>query len=504
MKGRVKPIDQKHFFQDYDRNIQFVKEQFFYPTNTDFKIREITIPSFATEATIMYLDGMVNGEMIERTIIKPFLEKKGVVLSNFKNVMMKEVLSNRDVSFISTFTEVIDAILKGNTIIFLRNFAFVVSIATVGFPHRSVGKPQSENVLKGPMESFVESGFTNRSLIRKQLRNEQLITESLPVGRRTVTVVSMLYINGIANDKLVEDVKKRIKQIDVDILQGVSVLEQHIEERPYSLLPSILYTERPDRAAAFLQEGHIVLVMDNSPACLIVPVTVWSFFHTAEDFYQRWPFGNFIRFVRLFAIFVAMLVPSLYIAITNYHVEMIPADLVLSIAATREQVPFPAIVEVLIMEMAFELLREAGVRIPSAIGPTIGIVGALILGQAAVEANIISPILVIVVAITGLASFAVPDVSFSFSVRLSRFLFLFAGATFGLFGISILITMAIAYCTTAKSFGVPFFSPVAPHYRSSKDTVFRPPVWAQWLRPFYLHPKNKKRKTKQEGNLQND
>ncbi len=489
------------FYKNLNENVEFLNRVFSAPLNTDFKVRYVYLTSIKCDVAIFYLSGMVNFESLETTIIRPLIDKKAVSgKDSLSEVVQKEVLVNKDVRKIDCLDDVKIEILRGNTVIILDKETSGLSITTTGFEHRGVEKPQSENVLKGPMESFVESGFINRSLIRKQIHNEHLITESLTVGVKKSAVVSMMYINGIVSQELVEKVKERINEINVDCLQGVSILEQHIEERPYSLLPSILYTERPDRAAAFLQEGHIVLIMDNSPACLVVPVTVWSFFHTAEDYYQRWAFGNFIRCVRLLAIFVALLVPSLYIAITNFHVEMIPADLVLSIAATRERVPFPSIVEVIIMEMAFELLREAGIRIPSAIGPTIGIVGALILGQAAVEANIISPILVIVVAITGLASFAIPDISFSFFVRLLRFIFLFFGATMGLFGIAACLTVLIAYCSTAKSFEVPFFAPISPHYRSSKDTIIRPPLWKMWLRPFYVSRENIKRKTRPEGN----
>ncbi|WP_211274627.1 spore germination protein [Anaerobacillus arseniciselenatis] len=487
--------------KNLNKNVEALRQVFSADLNSDFKVRYVYLTSLKCDVALLYLNGMVNFESIETTVIRPLIEKEGVYgKGSLSEIVGKEILVNKDVQKIEALDDAKIEILRGNTIIFIDNEAVALSITTAGFEHRGVEKPQSENVLKGPMESFVESGFINRSLIRKQVHNEHLITESLTVGKKKSTVISMLYINDIVNHDLVEKVKKRIDEINVDCLQGVSILEQHIEERPYSLLPSILYTERPDRAAAFLQEGHIVLIMDNSPACLVVPVTIWSFFHTAEDYYQRWAYGNFIRCVRFFAIFVALLVPSLYIAITNFHVEMIPADLVLSIAATRERVPFPSIVEVIIMEIAFELLREAGVRIPSAIGPTIGIVGALILGQAAVEANIISPILVIVVAVTGLASFAIPDISFSFFIRLLRFVFLFFGATMGLFGVAACLTVLIAYCSTAKSFGVPFFAPISPHYRSSKDTLIRPPLWKMWLRPFYVSRKNFKRSTRPEGN----
>jgi spore germination protein KA len=223
-------------------------------------------------------------------------------------------------------------------------------------------------------------------------------------------------------------------------------------------------------------------------------------FQTAEDYYLRWPYGNFVRLVRLLAVFVALMAPSIYIAVSNFHEEMIQTDLLLAIASTRERVPFPALIEVLIMEVAFELVREAGVRIPTVIGPTIGIVGALILGNAAVDANIVSPILVIIVALTGLSSFAIPEISFNFGIRIMRFIVLIAAAAMGFYGIALFLAGFLAYLVSLKSFDVPFLSPLAPYTRSSKDLLIRPPVFKMWLRPFNVSPQLKKRGNKPEGN----
>ena len=320
-------------------------------------------------------------------------------------------------------------------------------------------------------------------LIRKHFKSEKLVSESIEVGEKSKNDVYMMYVEGITDPNLVNTVRERIKGIKTDFLSNVSMLEQFIEERSYSLISTVMYTERPDRAAAFLAEGHVIFIIDGSPGCLIVPVTFWSFFHAAEDQYQRWFYGNFIRIVRLLAVLISLLTPALYIAIVNFHGEMIPSDLAVSIAASREVLPFPVITEILLMEISFELIREAGVRVPTTIGPTIGIVGALILGQAAVEANIVSPILVIVVAITGLSSFAIPETALSYTIRISRFLLLMAGASMGFFGISLVLIIGLAYILSITSFGVPFMSPLAPHFPSSNDTFTRAPTFKQGLRP---------------------
>lgn len=258
----------------------------------------------------------------------------------------------------------------------------------------------------------------------------------MEVGQRSTKKIAILYIQDIANPQLVNNIKERIKQINVDYIEQIAILEQHFEERSYSLFPSILLTERPDRTCSFLMEGHVALLMDGSPQALIAPITFWNLFQTGEENYLRWPYGNFLRIIRLIALFIATLTPGFYIAVSTYHLEMLPTDLMLAIAATRERVPFSSFTEILFMEFSFEILREAGVRIPTAIGPTIGIVGALILGQAAVDANIVSPILVINVALTGLASFTIADNSLNFAIGIIRFLMLFAAVSFGFFWFS--------------------------------------------------------------------
>lgn len=299
-----------------------------------------------------------------------------------------------------------------------------------------------------------------------------------------------MYIKDIANPQLVAEVKYRIQSIAeaTDYISETGVLEEYIEDHPRSLIPQTLSTERPDRLAAHIREGYVGIVMANSPYSLAVPATFAIFLHTAEDFYLRWPFGNFLRILRAASILIALLLPAIYIAIVNYHQEMIPTDLLLAITAARETVPFPSLVEILFMEFSFELIREAGIRIPSVIGPTIGIVGALILGQAAVSASIVSPILIIVVAITALGSFVVPNYNASFTIRLLRFAFTLLGGFLGFFGIAFGIFIMTLHVATLTSFGVPFLTPIAPYRSKSNDRVIRPLNFNQPYRPYYLRP----------------
>lgn len=477
---------------DLNTNINKFKNIFVYPANRDFIIRELHIKSINRDAVILFLYGMVKEEIIEKHVLEPLMVETLSLVSNedLGSTLMKRIIQGKNVKKVDNYKGVTDEILMGSTLLFIQGYNKAISISTTGYEHRAVEKPTNENTLKGPKEAFTESEQANRSLVRKALRHEKLVAESVRIGERAIDDVYVMYVKGIANQNLIDEVKNRISKINVSSIQSLSLLEQYLEDNTYSLIPTILSTERPDRVVSFLLEGYVAIFMDGSPCALIAPVTFFSFFHNPEDQYQRWLYGNFIRLIRLASIYVALLTPGIYIAISSYHIDMIPTDLVLAIAASREQLPFPAIIEVIIMELSFELLREAGVRIPTPIGPTIGIVGALILGQAAVQANVVSPILVIIVAITGLGSFAIPELSLSFIVRIGRFAFLTAGALMGFYGIAACLAMSIAYISTIKSFGVPWLSPLSPHYRSSKDTITLPPVWKQWLRPQFLSPQD--------------
>ncbi|MCL6593928.1 MAG: spore germination protein, partial [Alicyclobacillus sp.] len=335
-------------------------------------------------------------------------------------------------------------------------------------------------------DAFTESFRANTGLVRAQLRCKDLVTEMLSVGRLAPTDVAVMYIKGVVNPKLVEEVKRRIEAIDVDFLPDSGGLEQMIEDNPKSMVPTILSTERPDRVAHMLMEGHVAIFVGNSPFVLAVPTVFWTLLQSPEDAYLRYPFGTFLRVLRLLALGLALLMPALYVSITNYHPEMIPTDLMLAIAGSREQVPFPVIAEILMMEFSIELIREAGIRIPSVIGPTIGIVGALIIGQAAVQAGIVSPLLVIVIAVTALASFAIPNYNLAFGVRVMRFVFLLVAAMFGFYGLTLALCVVLTRLAVQKSFGVPLLAPVAPSMDTSRDVLLRGPEYAMNQRPSFL------------------
>jgi len=489
---------------DLQVNIRMLEDAFDYPTNVALKQRRFQIRALQTDAVILYIENAADSRQVERSIVKPLMEMENdpaLQQAGMAPLMFirEHVLPALALKQVSTFQEIIMELLHGNTVLLLAQSPLALVAETPGFETRNVTTPQVEQAIRGPREAFVESADVNRSLVRKYIRDASLHCDPVYFGKHSSNKVYLMYMSNIASEELVNRVKKRIESIRTDTVSNLFMLEQLIEERPYSLLPSVLLTERPDRTASFLQEGHVAVIMENSPVALIAPVTFWALFHAAEDQYQRWASGNFMRIIRFLAILITMLIPAVYLAISTFHVEMLPTDLMLAISAARERVPFPVIVEIVFMELTFELIRESGIRVPAPIGTTIGIVGALVLGQAAVDANLVSPILVIIVAITGLASFIVPDATFNFSIRMQRFIFIIFGATMGFYGIGLYVTFVIAYLVSFTSFGVPFLSPMAPSMHSAKDMIIRPPLTKQWMRPANLNPQDPSKQDKPKG-----
>ncbi|WP_170007167.1 spore germination protein [Bacillus fonticola] len=478
--------------QNLRENVTTLQHEFSFPANQDFVVRTIAEKSVA----ILFLQGLVKEFFIEEHVA-PLLTT-GDLNSFVSGDSVQVKLQGWDERKVETVQEATIALLQGRTLILIDGDKTAYSINTAHVPHRNLEKPEIEDSMKGPKEAFIESSDVNRALIRKQLPTKELVTEKVSVGDSMPTSVYMMYIRDIANPALVENIKERVSDIQAEHIQNLSILEQYIEERPYSLVPTTLVTERPDRAVSFLKEGHVVLLMDSSSEALITPVTFWSFFHTAEDYYQRWAYGNLMRLVRLFAFFIALFLPATYIAVTNYHVEAIPTELLFTIAATRETVPFPAIFELILIELTFDIVREAGLRMPFKGGPVVSLLAALILTITSVQAGIASPVIITVVGLASLASYTIPTNSFNFTVRITRFGFIGLASVLGFFGIAIGVQACVAYLASVKSFGVPFISPMAPHTQSSKDLILRPPVWKMWLRPMNLSPLKKQRGEKVE------
>ncbi|MGD0153948.1 MAG: spore germination protein [Thermacetogeniaceae bacterium] len=484
-------------------NLSAIKERFNVPTNSDVMIREfdIIVGKKAIAAFMIYYDGMVDRKVVNDDLLLPLMLLSNLdIKSDEARVpayIRSHLLTHNQIKVVSALDQVVGEINFGGVGIFVDGMDSAFTADVKGFEHRTVERPNTEMVIRGPQEGFTETIRVNTALIRKRLKDEDLIVEDVLVGLRSKTPCAIMYIRDIANDSIVAEVRRRLKSIQSDYIHDSGEIEQFIEESTFLTSPHMVATERPDRVAALLTEGRVAVIVHGSPFALVMPTTAFELVHSPEDHYVRVPYANLLRAVRILAMTVALLLPGLYIAITNFHQGMLPTGLLLSIEAARERVPFPSLVEILIMEVSFELIREAGIRIPGTIGPTLGIIGALILGQAAVAASIVSPILIIVVAITGIGSFAIPNFSYAYSFRILRFGYIILGALAGFLGISLGLFLHGMTLVTSKSFGVPFMAPFAPRTAGDLgDVVFKEPIWKQERRPDYLEPKDEVRQPK--------
>ena len=408
--------------------------------------------------------------------------------------ILNSLMPQNNIEAVSSFSEVASAINAGNCVLFVDTLNVAFNVDAKNFKQRSVDTPENETVIRGPHEAFVENIRTNTSLLRRIVNNENLIIENTKIGTLSKTNCSVCYMQNITN--LVSEVKFRLNNLDIDSIESSGQLEQLIEEGSSYGIPQILATERPDKCSKALYQGKVVVLLNGNPYALIMPAVAMDFLTSPEDTNLKSNFANFLRFLRGLSAIITLLLPGIYIAITSFHQELLPTELLFSILASREKVPFPVLVELLVMELSFELIREAGIRVPSPIGSTIGIVGGLIIGEAAVSAHIVSPILVIVVAITGIASFAIPDFAFGFHLRIFRFVFIFLGAFLGFLGIGVGIFAYASILCNIKSFGVPFTAPFAPSSVNQTVGYVVPPTWKQENRIGFVSPQQIKRQGK--------
>lgn len=470
--------------------------------NSDIIIREFVchIEKRKYRAFIMYFDGMTDSQIINDFLLEPLMQIEYKTSFN-KNIpldkhILNSLLPQNNVKTVLSFSEVANAINSGNCILFIDTLNLAFNIDSKKFEKRSVQPPENETVIRGPHEAFIENLRTNTSLLRRIVNNENLIIENTKVGKLSQTNCSICYMQNITNYNLVAEVKYRINNLDIDSIESSGQLEQLIEEGNSYGIPQVLATERPDKCAKSLYQGRVVVLLNGNPYALIMPAVAMDFLASPEDTNMKSNFANFLRILRLLACTITLLLPGIYVAITNFHQELLPTELLFSILASRENVPFPIIFELLVMELSFELIREAGIRIPSPIGSTISIVGALIIGEAAVSAQIVSPILVIIVAITGIASFAIPDFAFGFHLRIFRFVFIFLGAFFGFLGIGIGIFAYISILCNIKSFGVPFTAPFSPNSLGINSGYMVPPTWKQEIRNSFVFPQKMQKQNK--------
>lgn len=517
----TKDVEPQKIFTEIDKNLDFLKYKYNALICNDVIIREFSLlaQNIEYKAFVIYIDGMVDSPVINEFILSPLMmrnranifddkQKKfvseekidNVTLKNFKKSKEKNLVDfiynslipQNSVDKVTDFSDVYSAINMGNCMLFVDSLDTAFNLDVKGFKQRNIDSPSNEVVVRGSQEAFVENIRTNTSMIRRLVNNENLVMETLTVGEITKTQVSIGYIKSLANEDLVAEVRYRINNLSVDYLISSGQLEQLIQDSPESLFPQMVATERPDKVSNFLLEGRVIIIVNGSPYVLVAPGVFVDFIASPEDLNLKYQFSNMQKLIRLLAIFLSLLLPGMYIAITNYHQELIPTELLFTIAAARESVPFPTFVEILLMEISFELIREAGLRVPTPLGSTIGIVGALILGEAAVSASLVSPVLIIIIAITGICSFSIPDFSLNFTFRIYRFIYIILGYVAGFLGISVVLFIQLVIMCKLKSFGSPYINPyILNKNKRSISSYFIPPIWKRERTSVFLHAQKK-------------
>ena len=490
-------------------NLKHIQSKYNTSINSDIVIRQFSLTAKDKEykAFLLYIDGMVDSNLINRFVLNPLMLRTEnttftgnsnnsntiSVIRNKKfdleNYIYSHLMPQNSLKRVTEFSKIIQGVNSGNCALFIDTVNVGFDIDVKGFKQRNISSPNNEVIINGSQEAFVENLRTNTSILRRIINNENLCIENLSVGKITKTNIALCYMQNIVNDNLVNEIKYRLNNLEIDSLFSTGELEQLIEDNERSEIPTLLQTERPDKCSKYLMQGRVVIIVNGNPYALIAPAILIDFLSSPEDSNLKIGFSNFLRGLRIIAFFITLLAPGVFIAVTSFHQEILPTELLFSILASRENVPFPIIIELLLMELSFELIRESGLRVPAPIGGTLGIVGALILGDAAVSAHLVSPILIIVVAITGLSSFAIPDFSFSFHLRIYRFLFVFLGYVAGFLGIGIGLFLYLNILCGIKSFGISFTSSLIHSPLSRSSSYFLRPTWKKELREYFILPK---------------
>lgn len=449
-----------------------------------------------TKALICWIDGLANREKIDRGIIKPLTSNFSIMdhsenpyTGNLLKLSVEQMIQMSGIKEACSMDEVLGCILSGQTALFIDGCPTALIMGTEGWEGRAITEPNTETVIRGPREGFTETLRTNTSLIRRKIKNPNLVFKTFVLGTQTRTLVCIGYIEGVANPDVVEEVRQRLNRIETDAILESGYIEQYIEDHPFSLFSTIGNSEKPDVVVAKMLEGRVAVLCDGTPFVLTVPRLFIENFQIGEDYYTRPFIATFLRMLRLLSFCISLLTPALYVAIETYHQEMIPTVLLVSMAASHEGIPFPAALEAIMMVVIFELIRESGIRLPRAVGQAVSIVGALVIGQAAVEAGLVSAPMVIVVAITGITSFIISPL-YDFVV-LGRLMLIFFGSILGLYGISACMIVMIAHLCSLRSFGTPFLTPLTPVvWKDLKDTFIRVPLWMMKSRPVSVQPEN--------------
>ncbi|MBU3570184.1 spore germination protein [Priestia aryabhattai] len=476
-KEKITACSATPLYDDINKNIERLLNEL--GNSSDVSFRMVESPYQETlKAAVIHLDGLADENIINENIMTPLIqllkESNQVVTVKEIEEQLPQMLTVSQLTIKENWHEFVSAVLTGDTVILLNGSSKIFIGNTKKLQSRAVTEPTSQTVVRGPKDSFTENLRTNTSLIRARIQDSNLRLDSMKIGSVTQTDIGIMYIKGNADERIVEEIKERLKEIKVDGVLESSYIEEFIRDDKTTIFPLLLNTERPDAVVGNLLEGRIAIIVQGTPFVLIAPAIFSQFFQSPEDYYQNYYIASFLRILRFGSFFLSMYASAIYLALITHHQGLIPNTLMVSLMAQRERVPFPAIVEMVVMELAFEMLREAGIRMPRAIGPAVSIVGALILGQAAVEAGFVSAAVVIIVAISAISNFTLPSTSIVNAARGFRFILIIISAFIGLYGILLMTLCIWLHISSLRSFGVPYFSPFAPFdFKEQKDTLVR-------------------------------
>ena len=437
-------------------------------------------------AVLIYIDGIVDGTVIHQDILArvSLMEETADQNTQLLDDLAYKLLATSKVKKTSVLADILVEVLLGNTVLLVAGRREGLILATRGGERRSISEPSTERTLRGSREGFVEDITVNLSFIRRKIKSTKLVIEATTLGQRSRTKVAIVYISDIADPKIVKEVRRRISLIDVDAILASGYIEQFIEDHPYSIFPQVLSTERPDRVVGNLLEGRIAVVVDGTPVILVMPAVFIQFLQGTEDYYERTIVGTVTRLLRYVAFMITTTLTAFYIALITFHHSLMPTDLLLAVAEHRQKVPFSPLVEAIFMEVTIEMLREAGLRLPAPVGQTLGVVGGIVIGQAVVQANLVSPLIVVVVALSAVSSFVFPSYSMALAIRLIKFPMMILAASFGAMGAAVGWVFFTIHLASMESFGVPYLAPLAPmRYADLADVFGVPFIWKGKKRP---------------------
>jgi spore germination protein KA len=452
---------------------------------TDLVQRQIVIGKQGNiRALAVFFDSLVNFELLEDSVLQPLQESQPPPSGISMDWLMQQGVISARVDMYDRWVDVAGEITKGQVALFVDGQDRALLLPALEDINRPVMMPQTESVARGSLDAFNENGRLNIALVRKRLHTTRLAVESIEVGEIGKSKIYIIYLKGIVYEGLVEEIRARLQRIRIDDIMASGMIEELIQDAPYSPISGIGTTERPDRVTSALLQGKAGLIFDGTPFSLIIPTTLNTEMQSPEDYYHRYWFSSFIRMIRWGSLLIALLAPAFYVAVTTFHQDLVPTDFLMSIIASRDGVPFPGMVEAIIMVLAFEILQEAGIRLPKAFGQTIGVVGAILIGQVAVVAGLVSPVVVVTISLTAIASYTISSLNLSTGIRALRIVFILAAGFLGLFGVMAAFTMITFQTCALRSFGVPYLSPFAPlSLGDLKDTFVRAPIWAMKMRP---------------------